>query len=458
MKVKKFFSQRHVEEELKPEFRLYILQKELLRLSSGDTINVLVDSWTKGASCGVPIEIARGSLSVGATLGDLIVVEIMQDKRLYGLTAGHPLKKLRCSRPIMPIMPDRCGESGSDSDSDLETVSESDSRSSDGEAEVETSDSSNAGLNPPDETDLEEQNGKSARSLITIGTITYDTFSTHFAENYDWALVDLTLQEAQPNTVVLERGPVFRNHPLVEETAKTTILFIGRSRRQGPPVRVAVVSHHGLQRGILNFNSSCLLMAPGLEFVDTYELALSLGSRLSPGDSGSWVVNESTGEVYGHVVSIDAFGEAQVMPILSTLESIRMRLDAYRVSFPTLEDICSMRRGLSTSRTGELNDASCTDRDGRSGMDRSSLNPEAEPFVPSMGPSLSNIDDHAIDFHNNSPSGPGDDIAKHQEMPYRSGYGVRQQPFKIDSGYSSRNISRSDDNDDGDDDETFTSL
>lgn len=60
---------------------------------------------------------------------------------------------------------------------------------------------------------------------------------------------------------------------------------------------------------------------------------------LSPGDSGSWVVGEGTGSVYGHVVSIDAFGEGQVMPISLTLESIRVQLDAVRVWLPTRADV-----------------------------------------------------------------------------------------------------------------------
>lgn len=63
----------------------------------------------------------------------------------------------------------------------------------------------------------------------------------------------------------------------------------------------------------------------------------------TPGDSGSWVVNETTGEVYGHVVSVDALGEAYVMPIQPTLQDIRTHLGAHQVRFPSKEEIASLR-------------------------------------------------------------------------------------------------------------------
>lgn len=43
--------------------------------------------------------------------------------------------------------------------------------------------------------------------------------------------------------------------------------------------------------------------------------------------------------LYGHVVSVDAFNEAQVMPIHPTLESIKLRLSANRVFLPSASEI-----------------------------------------------------------------------------------------------------------------------
>lgn len=61
-------------------------------------------------------------------------------------------------------------------------------------------------------------------------------------------------------------------------------------------------------------------------------IAVGLNSKLSisgpnelgpiPSGSGAWVVGSFTGEVYGHVVSVDGFGEAYVIPIQWPLDEI----------------------------------------------------------------------------------------------------------------------------------------
>ena len=55
------------------------------------------------------------------------------------------------------------------------------------------------------------------------------------------------------------------------------------------------------------------------------------------------MVNETTGEVYGHVVSVDALGEAYVMPIQSTLLDIQTHLGAHEVCLPTMEEVFYLR-------------------------------------------------------------------------------------------------------------------
>ncbi|KAK0660863.1 hypothetical protein QBC41DRAFT_368630 [Cercophora samala] len=67
-------------------------------------------------------------------------------------------------------------------------------------------------------------------------------------------------------------------------------------------------------------------------FVPGSHLSSGRITKLLPGDSGSWVVNETTHEVYGHVISVDALGEAHVIPLESTLSDIRARLGADEVA------------------------------------------------------------------------------------------------------------------------------
>lgn len=67
---------------------------------------------------------------------------------------------------------------------------------------------------------------------------------------------------------------------------------------------------------------------------------------LRPGDSGSWVVDAKTSKLYGYVVSVDAFGEAQVMPIHAILRSIKEQLKARRVFLPLCPEIDRLRATL----------------------------------------------------------------------------------------------------------------
>ncbi|KAK4170695.1 hypothetical protein QBC36DRAFT_150987, partial [Triangularia setosa] len=86
-------------------------------------------------------------------------------------------------------------------------------------------------------------------------------------------------------------------------------------------------------------NGSSIMMFPGRTFLQTLDLVLRSDSELRPGDSGSWVVSETTHEVYGHVISMDAHGEAHVVPLESTLSDIRAQLDVDEVALPTKADL-----------------------------------------------------------------------------------------------------------------------
>ena len=59
---------------------------------------------------------------------------------------------------------------------------------------------------------------------------------------------------------------------------------------------------------------------------------------LNAGDCGSWVVDPSTCEVYGHVVASDAMGDTYVVPLSTTLRDMEKRVGA-AVSLPTEADI-----------------------------------------------------------------------------------------------------------------------
>lgn len=61
------------------------------------------------------------------------------------------------------------------------------------------------------------------------------------------------------------------------------------------------------------------------------------------GDSGSWVVNEKTLEVYGYVVAADAFGGGYIVPLDDALRDIADKLQAQSVELATIIDMATAK-------------------------------------------------------------------------------------------------------------------
>lgn len=59
---------------------------------------------------------------------------------------------------------------------------------------------------------------------------------------------------------------------------------------------------------------------------------------VSDGDSGSWVIDPATFEVYGHVVATDMLGDAYVIPLDRTLADIQTFFGAKSVTLPATVD------------------------------------------------------------------------------------------------------------------------
>lgn len=91
----------------------------------------------------------------------------------------------------------------------------------------------------------------------------------------------------------------------------------------------------GLKPGKISTSTSYLNMGLSTRATETYTLTLNPNSKLDPGDCGSWVVDIKTCEVYGHIVALDALGEACIVPFNAALRDIQGRLSARSVSLPT---------------------------------------------------------------------------------------------------------------------------
>ncbi|KAF4502726.1 hypothetical protein FAGAP_1029 [Fusarium agapanthi] len=325
-RVRKFFAQGHVEEELLPDFRVFVLEKALLRLTDDDAIEVLTDSVPERTWCGAPIRLRRGNVSVVATFGGIIVVETAH-KRLVGLTAAHSLKKLH--NPLSSQL--------STSDTEVPfSSSSSDASESESGSDCDSTFTTESSMQHPEHLNDKGLDTTASQDTLEIGHILCNTFNAPMAQNYDWAIIDLSLQATLPNRVVLDGQS---SSDFEEENDLEPIIFPVGNPCVSVSRKVMVLKQGAKPIGEMSLDTSSVLISPGSSFVEVYDLAMEHGHSLSPGDSGSWVVDEKTSVLYGHVVSTDAFGEAQVMPIRSTLDSIKVQMNAARVFLPNSDEI-----------------------------------------------------------------------------------------------------------------------
>ena len=350
-KVKQFFNQPHIKSEYQPpnpdsslpSFEIYV-QARPPRLMAGT--EVYGDCDERATMCGRIIKVGDAHQSRFATLGGVMkIVKPPGIVKLYGMTAGHILA------------PQTLGKSSSDQVSVCnEEDEEEDEGFYSGEEEFELDDCFEGDeevqgfATTGDRTRIVAQGTPLESSWPKIGCIsTASMEETGMGHNLDWALIDFDKPaDCRPNLLVLlnnEQGAA-SNRPL-EETRKFP--------EDGSSRSVLLLSGTGgVKRGRLSTSLSFLMMRPAKAFTKTYTLILRYGSGKQPhrtrlehhltllvlnaGDCGSWVVDLSTCEVYGHIVASDAMGDIYVIPLDATLQDMSKRLQA-AVSLPTEADI-----------------------------------------------------------------------------------------------------------------------
>ncbi|KAL6716714.1 hypothetical protein ACLMJK_006282 [Lecanora helva] len=170
----------------------------------------------------------------------------------------------------------------------------------------------------------------------------------------DWALAvlngaDLYRPNRRPNNG-LPFGRLGRSD-LTETGRRSTRLSVSR--------RVVVYGGvSGSTLGILSEAPSSYMRAPATGFAQMYNLSFAVGfcktasdsageedanvsAALEAGDCGSWVIDQATNEVYGHVIASDVFGEVYVSPLKETLKQVEEVLRADSVSLPIRHELSS---------------------------------------------------------------------------------------------------------------------
>ena len=75
---------------------------------------------------------------------------------------------------------------------------------------------------------------------------------------------------------------------------------------------------------------------------------------IMPGDCGSWVVDDATLEVYGHVVASDLFQDAHVVPLSAVFADIKKRMSAFEVELPISQEAQSWSSSLDRSEDAQI--------------------------------------------------------------------------------------------------------
>ncbi|KAL6362434.1 hypothetical protein LRP88_03716 [Fusarium phalaenopsidis] len=141
----------------------------------------------------------------------------------------------------------------------------------------------------------------------------------------DWALFPLPTRDLKPKPNMLQ----LQGQPPKALKMPDGLTEISESRT------VQIITGSGLKRATLAPCLSRVLLKPGTAFVWALTVELQTNSDIRRGDSGSWVVDPLTLEVYGHLVATDVLMGAYVIPLVDIIDDIRSRFYEVSVQFPS---------------------------------------------------------------------------------------------------------------------------
>ncbi|KAL7783945.1 hypothetical protein V8C43DRAFT_325688 [Trichoderma afarasin] len=395
-KVRKFFDRKSVRalrfpKDGQPSFKIFVSSAGFLVEKRCTFGGVIKASWSNG-------EIKL----YGLTVGHILLDDLEDD-----MTASTESDQSRCSDDWVFELSDSDSEDKSFDSSEEEQNDEAEPLCRMEELQLTLPDASSSWT---------------ADELGKIGSISKDSpryqsaaTDTNYHEPefyYDWALIDMI--SYKPNLIRPRRMSHddaqedrvfnFPDHELVMPVLPSS----GYGKRQ--PV-ILVSGSEGLKWGSLSALPSRLLLGPGRGFVDSLILNLSSNKQILDGDSGSWVVNETTLEMYGYVLAADAFGGGYVIPLAEAFRNIANTLRSMMT--PSIADHYVMPSSSITScistPTANLSITSCVSTPATN-FSITSMHDGAQTL-------LTSLDDHfSSDSGSNNTSRPGTpSVTEHAE-------------------------------------------
>lgn len=279
--------------------------------------------------CGVQISLRSDHSSIPAamaTLGGIIKLNYGSgDFKLVGMTAAHALEDIWDDALEMEDNPDEYGE-------DLLTKT-----------------------NPLSKVRDDNIYAYAAHSK-TVGKVLHPSLDNGYENNgdvtipkYDWALFNIDDSQFKIRPNIIHQAGVHVTNPYPRRPARSgtghslTNAAPPESFPSTQPIEVVLLGG-GSKRmlGHLSHLPGGIMLSADYGFVDAYLLILDEGLALEDGDSGSWVVNPISLEVYGHVVATDLTGDAYVIPMYQSFREMKDVLGGDGVESVELPDTADL--------------------------------------------------------------------------------------------------------------------
>ncbi|KAH9884003.1 hypothetical protein F4778DRAFT_578486 [Xylariomycetidae sp. FL2044] len=281
--------------------------------------------------CGQPMTFFNPDTSVlrNVTLGGILRVCYPDGSaKFFGMTVAHAIDEVESKSPVSATSTSDYDVVASDSDTD--NLSSTQSPSDD----VSPTTTALSAL------DLRESEPRKQERIspwdsgsIMVPPITpanlMDAADEEIGEFYDWALVPVSGGANKTNTYSRSENGKMHERALKLPTSRTLQGLGG--------TQVILLSSEGPKAGRIGPLPARLQLHPGKAFIDTHMIKLNAPYTIAHGDSGSWVIDERTLEVYGHLIAVDALGDGYVVLLQDVITDMMQRLGAESIDFPQPE-------------------------------------------------------------------------------------------------------------------------
>ena len=361
--IRKYFQQKLVRQEYQPEdtaipsFEVYVRERPLRELAA---IRVYSDAESveneSSALSGKLVYTCTDGKSRCATLGGIIkLVDDIGITTFHGMTAGHifgddnTFTSIGQPASVAPNIPQ--GEDSNSSSGNHETKDiangkdEVDEREGEGEGFVSSLEDEYELDFDDDSTKLElsEAAAKLEKQIpadsVSIGELSLRSANIHkrIDRDLDWALFCLD-PRVQRLSMLGYTWPRYNSNLECRDARPGTPVWIMTSRGAlfGELQPSAFMKARRATRAIEVFVVKVASQQPGRssEMPQNHESTISLDL----GDSGSWVIDHCTQEVYGYIVASDVFQDAYVVPFNLAMADIQSATGAAACTLPTDAD------------------------------------------------------------------------------------------------------------------------